>query len=85
MKNKRLKGESYKNVHGVDQSQRLIGPSCDSNYCKNSKYRHCQSIDEKARKGMNEKFCSMNSWQERKIYVKTLVLKGRKIKYKLQN
>ena len=50
IKNKRLKGESYKNVKGQEIQAKVMGPACTSTFCKKSSLRHCPSLSEKQRK-----------------------------------
>ena len=49
-----------------------MGPTCDSNFSKKSNFRKCQDIKEDERRGIFEKFWSLSSWDEGKIYVKNL-------------
>ena len=73
IKNKRLKGESYKNVKGQDIQAKVIGPACTSTFCKKSNLQHCPSLSEKQRKDIFDQFWKMNTWEECQLYVYALV------------
>jgi hypothetical protein len=73
VKNKRLKGESYKNVKGKEIQTKVMGPACTSKFCKKSSLRHCPSLSEKQRKDIFDQFWKMNTWEERRLYVHALV------------
>ena len=73
IKNKRLKGESYKNVKGQEIQAKVMGPACTSTFCKKSSLRQCLSLSEKQRKDIFDQFWKMNTWEERRLYVYALV------------
>ena len=73
IKNKRLKGESCKNVKGQEIQAKGMGPACTSTFCKKSSLRHCPSLSEEQRKDIFDQFWEMNTWEERQFYVYALV------------
>ncbi|XP_045540071.1 uncharacterized protein LOC123722410 [Papilio machaon] len=82
-KNLRMKGEPYlgyrrvttnKNIkkkihHDVLRPARSMKPSCISSFCKKSKLRSCQNIDEDKRKELFNTFWKTMSWEQRKTFV----------------
>ena len=46
LKNKRLKGEAYKNKNGQEKEKRSLGPPCISEFCKKSSLHSCELIKE---------------------------------------
>lgn len=60
-------------VHGIDRSERKLGPRCSSNYCRTSKKRNCHDVDEGKRVSLFERFWSDLGWDQKKIYVASLV------------
>ena len=77
-KQETIKRFQYKNHKGVEKEKRKMGPTCDSNFCKKSNFHKCQDFKEDERRGIFEKFWSLSSWDERKIYVKNLINKVNK-------
>ena len=75
LKNKRLKGEAYKNKNGQEKEKRSLGPPCISEFCKKSSLHSCELIKEEDRKFIFNKFWSIGSWTERHLYIQTLVVK----------
>ena len=74
-KEKRLKGETYKNKKGTEVPAKSMGPPCTSSFCRKSKRRKCQSLTEEHRKEIFERFWGMASWEERRSYINRLVHK----------
>lgn len=85
-KKKRMTGERYKgykksglNVERVDMglpcSSREMGLPCSSKKCLKYKNRHCNEISEDDRKVLFDTFCRETSWDQKKIYISSLVVK----------
>lgn len=55
-----------------------MGPPCDSESCKKSSMRECQSIDEDTRKGILNYFWEKLNWDQKKMYIVSLVTKSEK-------
>ena len=73
IKEKRLKGESYKNRMGQERQPKTMGPPCTSQHCLRSKKRTCELLSEEQRMDIFNNFWSMPSWETRKLYIQTLV------------
>jgi len=69
IKEKRLKGESYKNATGQERQPKTMGPPCTSQYCCDG----CELLSGEDRTDIFNKFWSMPSWETRKLYIQTLV------------
>ena len=76
-KSQRLKGKAYTSLTGKEIGEKVLGPPCSSEYCKKSSLRNCCSFNEDQRRWIFNKFWSMSSWSERRLYVHTLVEKVR--------
>lgn len=50
-----------------------MGPRCTSKFCERSKVRACSEINEEDRKNLFDNFWKTMSWDQRKIYVVSLV------------
>lgn len=74
-KDKRLKGMTYVNKKGQTKEGKALGPRCTSAFCRKSTLRECEAIGEEQRKLIFQKFWSMKSWSERRLFVQTLVVK----------
>ena len=74
-KEKRLKGEAYQNKKGKEIKGKSMGPPCNSQFCRISGHRNCQSLTQDNRKLIFDKFWSLNSWEERRLYIRALVMK----------
>src|SRR5277367_3469633 len=81
-KDLRMKGEAYKGVkrteggkyvQDVDKQGRVLGPTCTSTFCQKSKTRNCDQFSEADRTLLHETFWQTMDWQQRKVYVSTLV------------
>ncbi|BES90489.1 Hypothetical protein NTJ_03297 [Nesidiocoris tenuis] len=86
-KKKRLLGQDYTGyrrrsddsmsvvIRDVPKPARGIGPRCSSKFCaRSATARKCSSITESERKAIFTYFwSSLNSWDERKVYVRSLV------------
>ncbi|XP_077970815.1 uncharacterized protein LOC144425206 [Styela clava] len=70
---RRLRGKSYRNWKGKNVPNRQPGPPCRSAFCSKVKTRQCNVVDEDQRLAMFIKFWSMTTWNERKIFINTLV------------
>src|SRR5277367_6983969 len=76
-----MKGEAYKGVRNsedkymqdVERRGRNIGPPCNSEFCKKSKDRNCDQFSQEKRKEIHEAFWKQMGWNQRKVYVSTLV------------
>jgi len=72
----RLQGEAYcssiRNEQGefLEQSQRLMGPRCDSKRCR--QVRSCHLVSEEYRQRIFTSFWSSMDWDQRNIYVVSL-------------
>ncbi len=60
-------------VHGVDREERKLGPRCSSKYCMKSTKRNCHNVDEAKRVDLFERFWNDLSWDQKKIYIASLV------------
>lgn len=88
-KNKELRqqGKSYmgwtrpkggKGQRGAYRGERKLGPPCTSPVCKKSKVRQCEKLTEESRKELFNLFWSTMTWDQRKVYVASLVKKNPK-------
>lgn len=50
-------------------------PPCQSRFCQKAQTHNCQFITEEQRNHIFHKFWSINSWDARKVYIRTLVSK----------
>lgn len=73
IKEKRLKGESYKNATGQKRQPKIMGPPCTSQHCLRSKKQSCELLSEEERMDIFNNFWSMPSWETRKLYIQTLL------------
>ncbi|GLD75473.1 uncharacterized protein AKAME5_002680700, partial [Lates japonicus] len=73
IKEKRRKGESYKNATGQERQAKTMGPPCTSQHCLRSKKRSCELLSEEERTAIFNNFWAMPSWETRKLYIQTLV------------
>lgn len=73
IKEKRLKGERYRNTKGQERPPKTMGPPCTSQHCLRSKKRSCELLTEEDRTIIFNNFWSMPSWETRKLYIQTLV------------
>lgn len=73
VKGKRLRGVPYTTVKGQVKGQKTLGRPCTSAYCQKSTLRSCHSISEEQREWIFTKFWSMESWDERHLYIQTLI------------
>lgn len=77
-----MKGEAYSGYrrvtndhvkkkvhHDVLRPARRMKPTCISSFCKKSKLRSCDNIDEDKRKELFEIFWKTMSWEQRKTFV----------------
>lgn len=74
-KQKRLRGASYMGISGKEVSAKAMGPPCSSKFCQRASTRQCQDITEEQRQWIFRKVWAMKTWEERKIYITTLVSK----------
>lgn len=74
-KQKRLKGISYKSKSGKEISAKTMGPPCNSKFCQRVSTRDCQVLIEEQRQWVFDKIWAMITWEERRLYVTTLVTK----------
>ena len=73
IKEKRLKGEAFRNRKGKEREAKSIGQPCTSEYCRKSTLRSCQSLSDEQRRSIFARFWSMKTWEERRSYVHALV------------
>lgn len=84
IKNKRLReeGKAYvgwsrnkgqKHKRGADREARQMGPRCTSRLCEKSKIRNCSKMTDDERKLLFNHFWSKMSWDQRKVYICSLV------------
>lgn len=73
IKEKRLKGEGYKNRRGQEKQPRTMGQPCTSQHCLKSMKRMCEELSGEDRTDIYNHFWSMSTWDIRKVYVRTLV------------
>uniref|UniRef100_A0A6P7G7E3 Uncharacterized protein LOC114334573 n=1 Tax=Diabrotica virgifera virgifera TaxID=50390 RepID=A0A6P7G7E3_DIAVI len=76
-KRKRMMGEEYVGYtrskdgtvkHDTKRNKRMLGPKCDSVFCKKAANRFCLRLSEEIRQTIFEKFWSM-SWEQKRLYV----------------
>lgn len=67
------KGEKAK--RGKKKAERVFGPACTSQACLKAIARHCQNITEDRRQTIFNTFWNTLSWDQKKIYVASLVKK----------
>ncbi|CAH1106162.1 unnamed protein product [Psylliodes chrysocephalus] len=58
------------------REERKIGPRYGSTLCKKSKTRKCHTISEENKQELFKKFWSDMSWDQKKVYIASLVLKS---------
>ncbi|CAG4958826.1 unnamed protein product [Parnassius apollo] len=63
---KRPKGEK---VQSQIRNQRVLGPKCSSDFCRNSKLRCCDEVGDDDREKIFRQFWSNMDWHQRKVYV----------------
>lgn len=73
IKEKRLKGEFYKNRKGQEKPPRTMGQPCTSQHCLKSMKRRCEELSGEDRTEIYNHFWSMSTWDTRKVYVRSLV------------
>ncbi|MPC54043.1 hypothetical protein E2C01_047950 [Portunus trituberculatus] len=81
MKQKQLKSEQRKRTTGKDVPPAEMGLLCKSTFCLKAKTHNCQFIAEEQRSQIFHKFWSVNSWDERRVYIQALI-SGKEIKQK---
>ncbi|XP_050510028.1 uncharacterized protein LOC126886911 [Diabrotica virgifera virgifera] len=76
-KRKRMMGEEYVGYtrskdgtvkHDTKRNKRMLGPICNSVFCKKAANRFCLRLSEEIRQTIFEKFWSM-SWEQKRLYV----------------
>lgn len=82
-KKKRMRGEDYAGfkTDAADNKRKLInirnakalGPTCSSKTCEASGVRHCSVFSEEARQQLFEYFWTQLNWEQKKLYVLSLV------------
>ena len=91
-KEKRARGESYlgyrrykngdgvkfKVKHDVNKPARSMRPPCTSSFCVKSKLRACANINQDARQHLFTTFWKNMSWDQRRAYICSHVLKNEK-------
>jgi len=73
-KQSRIDGLAYQNPGRKGKDARSMGTACNSDYCKTSHLRNCDSITDKERCEIFTKFwIELNTWNERQAFVTGLV------------
>lgn len=80
----RMEGKAYKGMkqvdgrwgHCVERGGRILCPRNCSKRCDKRDYRLCSHITEDERREMFDKFWVTMNWEERKVYVNSLVASG---------
>ncbi|KAG5277858.1 hypothetical protein AALO_G00092150 [Alosa alosa] len=75
-KERRMKGKSYTGKHRNEEllkEPRLIGPRCTSVACEKSSKHHCSEITEADRDKIFKNFWENMTWEEKRMYVCSLV------------
>ncbi|CAG5040882.1 unnamed protein product [Parnassius apollo] len=80
-KEKRMRGESYSGYSrkekqvttGIQRSKRQMGPTCDSNFCKNSAKRFCAEFGEHDRQFIFDNFWKELDWSGKKSFVSSMI------------
>ena len=65
----------YETKGGKERDAIAMGPPCRSKFCSNVLTGGCQTVTEEQRQWIFDKVWSMNTWEERRVYVTTLVTK----------
>lgn len=71
----RLQGVQFTSLNDTVKAAKVMGPPCESAYCQKSKLRACQEVTNDMRHSLFNRFWKMESWSERRTYVKTAVTK----------
>lgn len=79
----RAKGMKYvgwdrngvKAKRGKEKAERVLGPACSSQACLKASTRHCQDITEDQRQTIFYTFWNTLSWDQKTIFVASLVKK----------
>nr|XP_039261034.1 uncharacterized protein LOC120337333 [Styela clava] len=74
-KRNRLAGLNYKSRKGKQNIARKMGMPCKSTYCRKPSLRQCASLTEDERQWVFKNFWKMESWSERRSYVRASVSK----------
>ncbi|XP_073986259.1 uncharacterized protein [Rhodnius prolixus] len=83
-RNKRLREEGKKYIgwtkpkgkrgeRGQEREERKMGRPCTSKHCQKVSARNCQNLTEEVRKELFTRFWNEMSWDQRKIFVSSLV------------
>lgn len=81
-KQRRMKGQKYlgytRNKDGnvfqnKERDARILGPTCSSSKCLKYKTRFCSTINEAQREALFKKFWDEMSWDQKKVYVVSLM------------
>ncbi|XP_050507268.1 uncharacterized protein LOC126884950 [Diabrotica virgifera virgifera] len=88
IKNKRLRQHGKKYIgwtrvgktakRGTPRNEKQMGPVCLSSVCKKSPVRQCQDLNEEDRKELFNNFWNNLTWDQKKIYIASLVCKKEK-------
>lgn len=73
----RKSGEKGK--RGKERNEREMGPPCNSKGCEKTKLRQCKEINETEREQLFNTFWSDLSWDQKKIYIGSLVVRSEPI------
>lgn len=63
------KGPKFSVLHDTIRPARMIGPPCTSEFCKKSKLRACDTIQDKERNTLFSIYWNNMTWDQRKQYV----------------
>ncbi|XP_051746313.1 uncharacterized protein LOC127510601 isoform X1 [Ctenopharyngodon idella] len=75
-KRRRMMGQPYVGISGKEQANiepRVMGPRCQSAGCIKSSKHHCSTIGEEDRENIFKCFWENMNWEEKKMYVRSLV------------
>lgn len=61
---------------GVERKERKIGPTCSSSRCRNSAIMQCNRLSESERRDIFNSFWHDMTWDQKKLYVVSLVKNG---------
>ncbi len=77
----RMQGQSYKGIEKIagryvqsrQRPERKVGATCKSTFCQNTPKRKCSAISEDQRQQIFTTFWKKMDWDQRKVYVRSLI------------
>lgn len=72
----------YKGKRGTGREERKLGPPCQSSSCLKSKLRECPTVSEEDREILFKTFWGKMSWDQKKVYIASLVKRTEKSRTK---